>query len=407
MAYGLPYIGSKNIIARELLQQMPRRDYFVDLFAGGGAIWQAASESGKYSRYLVNEYNEQQCDFLRDCAVGICDERNEWVTRDEFVKHCIESAFLRCVWSFGNTVDSYFCASVLEDWERALFHAYEFNDYKIFKEIGFEGDTVYLDDIKRDPDLYKRKYMEYKFKNVIEIEERIKKINTQKDDRYMTRFADMLRAAENTHKLTRKEIDEYLGNNMWSHYTAKPNGQFAFPTRDNYERMRDIMPTLPICDDLDILLLSNVEKDYIILKEKINWHVSIPEKRLERLRAFHKQCERMDIVRNTDFSSKSYDELDIPKNALIYCDPPYLNTKGYGIEFDHSRFYDWCRAQKELVLISEYTMPDDFIPIFRRGKRVLLCSGVAKKAEEKLFIHKSQIPLLYKRNEGLQTKLWL
>lgn len=102
MAYGLPYQGSKNLIARELLQQMPRRDWFVDLFAGGGAMWHAAAESGKYSRCLVNEYDKRQCDFLRDCAFGVYDECNGWVTRDEFIKQCSESAFFRCVWSFGN-----------------------------------------------------------------------------------------------------------------------------------------------------------------------------------------------------------------------------------------------------------------------------------------------------------------
>lgn len=307
MAYGLPYMGSKNLIARELLQQMQRRDYFVDLFAGGGAMWQAAAESGKYSRYLVNEYNGQQCDFLRDCANGIYNECNGWVTRDEFMKHCKDSAFLRCVWSFGNTADCYFCASILEDWEHALFHAYEFNDYSLFNEIGFEGDTVYLEDIKRRPDLYKRKYEEYK----------------------------------------------------------------------------------------------GVRIDFS------KWHRCGPSTSLRRLRDFYKQCERLDILRKTDFYANSYDEVDIPENSLIYCDPPYINTAGYGVDFDHTRFYDWCRAQKELVLISEYTMPDDFIPIWRKNKSVTLCSGGAKKAEEKLFIHKSQIPLLYKRNRGYQTKLWI
>lgn len=316
MAYGLPYIGSKNLIARELLEQMPRRDYFVDLFAGGGAMWHAAAESGKYSRYLVNEYNEQQCDFLRDCADGIYNERNEWVTRDEFMQHCIESAFLRCVWSFGNTANGYFCASVLEEWEEALFHAYEFGDYSLFKNIGFDCVNVYIDDIKRRHEWYKRKYMEHK--------------------------------------------------------------------------------------DLD----AN-SKDFIILKEKREFHACSPHRRLKRLRAFYKQCERLDIVRKTDLISKSYDEVDIPENSLIYCDPPYINTTGYGVEFDHERFYDWCRAQKELVLISEYTMPDDFIPIWLKNKCVILCSGSKKKAEEKLFIHKTQIPLLYKRNGGYQTKLWI
>ena len=407
MAYGLPYIGSKNLIARELLQQMPRRDYFVDLFAGGGAMWHAAAESGKYSRYLVNEYNEQQCDFLRDCAAGIYDECNELVSSTDFLSDISKRKFLQCVWSFGNTNDSYFCASVMEDWERALFYAYEFGDYSIFKDIGFAGDTVYLEDIKRRPEWYKRKYMNFKFgDNVSEIGERIKKINTQNDDIKM-RFADMLRKAAKTHELTCAAIDDYLGNNMWGHYTAKPSGQFTFPTRENYERMREIMQTLPIHEDLEVCLLSSVEKDYIILKDKSNWHVSSPHIRLKRLRVFHKQCEWLDIVRKTDFHAKSYDEVEIPENSLIYCDPPYINTAGYGVEFDHARFYDWCRAQKELVLISEYSMPDDFIPIWRKQKAVTLCGGGAKKAEEKLFIHESKMPLLYKRNGGYQTKLWL
>ena len=316
MAYGLPYIGSKNIIARELLEQMPLRDYFVDLFAGGGAMWQAAAESRKYSRFIVNEYNELQFDFLRDCAAGIYNECNYWVSSIDFLRNTSKSKFLQCVWSFGGTDDSYFCASVLEEWEEALFHAYEFGDYSLFKNIGFDGVNVYIEDIKRRPKWYKRKYMEHK--------------------------------------------------------------------------------------DLD----AN-SKDFIILKEKREFHACPPHRRLQRLRAFRKQCERMDIVRKTDFSSKSYDEVEIPENSLIYCDPPYINTTGYGVEFDHARFYDWCRAQKELVLISEYTMPDDFIPIWQKNKKVTLCSGSAKKAVEKLFIHKRQMPLLYKRNFGYQTKLWI
>ena len=373
-------------------------------------MWQAAAESGKYSRYLVNEYNEQQCNFLRDCALGIYNERNGFVSRADFRKDIAKSKFLQCVWSFGNKFSycDYFCASVMEDWERALFYAYEFGDYSLFKNIGFYGVNVYLEDIKRITDLHKRKYIEYKIGDLESVENRIRHIKEQSDD-IKKRFADMLREAAKSHGLTGKAIDEYLGNNMWSHYTAKPSGQFAFPTRENYERLREIMPTLPIYEDAGIELLGNVEKDYIILKEKSNWHVSDPHRRLQRLRAFNKQCERMDIVRKTDFYAKSYDEVEIPENSLIYCDPPYLNTNtdGYCFDFDHARFYDWCRAQKELVIISEYSMPDDFIPIWRKNKSITLCSGGAKKAEEKLFIHKSQMPLLYKRNGCYQTKLWL
>lgn len=369
-------------------------------------MWQAAAESGKYSRYLVNEYNEQQCDFLRDCALGIYDECNGWVSHDEFMKNFSDSAFLRCVWSFGNNGNSYFCADVMEDWERALFHAYEFGDYSLFSDIGFACDTVSLDDIKRRHDWYKRKYIEHKLIEFATIEKANKQIEEQNNE-IKARFATMLREAAKTHGLTGAAIDEYLCNNMWSHYTAKPSGQFTFPTPENYERLREIMPTLPTYDKAGTELKDIQNINYDIFEKRSNWHVSRPHICIKRLRAFHKQCDWLDIVRKTDFSVKSYDEVEIPENALIYCDPPYINTAGYGVDFDNSRFYDWCRAQKELVLISEYSMPDDFIPIWRKNKSIWLCSGGAKKAEEKLFIHKSQMPLLYKRNGGYQTKLWL
>lgn len=46
------------------------------------------------------------------------------------------------------------------------------------------------------------------------------------------------------------------------------------------------------------------------------------------------------------------------------CDPPYKGTADYCVgAFDHERFYDWCRQCPNIVLISEYEMPDDFFLI--------------------------------------------
>ena len=44
----------------------------------------------------------------------------------------------------------------------------------------------------------------------------------------------------------------------------------------------------------------------------------------------------------------------------MYCDPPYIGTKGYCVEFDHEQFYEWLRNTNFPVYISEYTMPSDF-----------------------------------------------
>ena len=46
--YGLPYMGSKNFIAKWVIDHLPAVDTFVDLFAGGCAVTHATIESGKY-----------------------------------------------------------------------------------------------------------------------------------------------------------------------------------------------------------------------------------------------------------------------------------------------------------------------------------------------------------------------
>ena len=48
MNYGLPYVGSKNKIAKTIIDFLPPADHFYDLFAGGCAITHAAILSNKY-----------------------------------------------------------------------------------------------------------------------------------------------------------------------------------------------------------------------------------------------------------------------------------------------------------------------------------------------------------------------
>ena len=106
---------------------------------------------------------------------------------------------------------------------------------------------------------------------------------------------------------------------------------------------------------------------------------------LERLQNVERKRTKL-ILRTGDYRS-----LPIPDNAVVYCDPPYIGTKSYrGIKFDHKEFYDWCRSQKALVIISEYTMPDDFVWI-KSVKRVDSQGvGVRHSVTEKIFVHKSR-----------------
>lgn len=81
-------------------------------------------------------------------------------------------------------------------------------------------------------------------------------------------------------------------------------------------------------------------------------------------------------IQNVDFHCKSYDEWN-PKNMVIYCDPPYQNTKfpikyrtdtKYYDIFDNDKFWNIMRhwSKNNYVFISETTAPDDFIPIWTK-----------------------------------------
>ena len=109
--------------------------------------------------------------------------------------------------------------------------------------------------------------------------------------------------------------------------------------------------------------------------------------RLERLQSF--ENSKIDIKS----SSKSYDEIEIKPNSVIYCDIPYRNTAIYNKEkFDYDKFYDWCLKQTEPVFVSEYWMPEtDFICIAEKQKTCSLnANNNPLKSIERIFIPKHQ-----------------
>ena len=87
----------------------------------------------------------------------------------------------------------------------------------------------------------------------------------------------------------------------------------------------------------------------------------------------------------------SYDEYSDFENCLIYCDPPYKGTTSYKTgAFDHDKFWQWCRdmSKKNVVFVSEYEAPDDFICVWQGEIKTNFASqrnGATHNAVEKLF----------------------
>lgn len=88
----------------------------------------------------------------------------------------------------------------------------------------------------------------------------------------------------------------------------------------------------------------------------------------------------------------SYDELNVPDNSIIYCDPPYSNTTKYKDSFDHNQFWQWCRdkvKEGHSVFVSEYNAPDDFECVWSKEIVSSLTKNTgSKKGVEKLFVYR-------------------
>lgn len=106
-------------------------------------------------------------------------------------------------------------------------------------------------------------------------------------------------------------------------------------------------------------------------------------------------------VKNVKFlGPESYDNYN-PKNMLVYCDPPYKNNNlGSKLfrEFDHEKFWDVMRkwSKNNIVVISEWTAPSDFIEIWNT-ESVNASSSATVRYVDSLYVHETIANLLSRK----------
>ena len=119
--------------------------------------------------------------------------------------------------------------------------------------------------------------------------------------------------------------------------------------------------------------------------------------RLERLQSLQslERLERLQSLQSLQslrVTSLSYDEIDIPDDAVVYCDPPYHDRDKKLYEctarFDRCAFYDWCvRVSKtNPIFISEYSIEDDrFEVVAEKQKMTCLSALKSFNVTERLY----------------------
>lgn len=127
--------------------------------------------------------------------------------------------------------------------------------------------------------------------------------------------------------------------------------------------------------------------------------------RVDAMQTLHKGGGNTMIYSKLTTSVGDYRDVDIKDDSVIYCDIPYFQSRQYKHNkeaFDYEAFYEWCEKQEQLVIISEYWMPEDrFVRIAEKARKSSFsATNNSLERIERLFVPKRQ----YERYQVMMSK---
>ena len=377
MQYGLPYKGSKNAIAEKIVSLFPAAENFYDLFAGGCAITHRAMIEGRWQNYYANDIDVIPSLF-NSAVKGEFKNEKRWISREDFSRLKDNDLYVSICWSFGNNRSDYMYSKEIEPWKKALHYARVFGDCSELKKFGIDSNGSPAD-IRKNEEEYKDKYITWyvktKMKSPIEYETLRKNLKEKikRGEELRNYLIEALKKAN----ITQSEVNKRLGTQISGHYFGR--SQWAFPTREEYNKMRAFMPLEKDYDEI-----YGLQELYQRLQRLESLESLERLQRLQRLQSLQ-SLERLEVT------NASYERVKIKPNSVIYCDIPYEGTQGYvSGEFNHKKFYDWASEQTEPLFISSYEINDDrFEEVWSMGK-IAQFSQKNKKCIEKVFAPKEQ-----------------
>lgn len=369
--YGLPYQGSKNRIAKWIVESLPDSPVFVDLFFGGGAVTHRALEIGKYNEYIANDLQALPSLFV-DIARGNYNERiKKWISREDFKKLKGSDLLIKYMWSFSNSGDSYLYSVEKEPLFKALHYDLVLNDPSLLLEFGIVTDGS-IKDIKKNSEEYLNKYIDWFSKNVLNIKEKRARLVLKTDEERRDYLIKEVKS-----KITTKQLIELVNNTTPSHYFSK--SQWYFPTRESYEIIKEVL-NLPLeYEECTI----TTEQKAIKQLQKTNINRIGSFGRINRL----KRLKDLEVGR-IQTRQQDYRSINEPRATFYYCDPPYKATKGYENGFDYEAFEEWLATTNKPCIISDASCPRGCVLIDKTVIRNLQGGAGGSFREEGLYIQK-------------------
>ena len=126
--YGIPYKGSKNKIAKNIIEQLPSAKHFYDLFGGGGAMTHCTLLSGKYKYVHYNEFNPLVFKAFKMAINGEFEGETRWISREDFERLKDTDPYVAICFSFGNDFKTYAYGKNCEPFKKAVHYSIVFDD---------------------------------------------------------------------------------------------------------------------------------------------------------------------------------------------------------------------------------------------------------------------------------------
>lgn len=227
MSIGLPYMGSKRKIAKDIvdviLAENPNTKYVYDVFGGGGAISFEFAKRG--IKVYYNDLDTSIVELLKKVtSEGVTKEFYNWIDREEFVKAKDSKnwklGLIKTCWSFGNNYEKgYLYGKKIENSKRLLHNIIvnkcttSIDEFNLISNIEIPLDVLDSENIQ-DRRLSLMKFIKSKFGRIdLEHLERINNLqnlwkNFEKDIN-KSRMLEHLSNINNVEKLQNYNLIEF------------------------------------------------------------------------------------------------------------------------------------------------------------------------------------------------------
>lgn len=171
---GIPYMGSKRKIAKDLvdfiLERHPEVDTVYDLFGGGGQMTFEFAQRAQIKKVIYNDFDSGVTSLMKKILEdGVTEEFYEWFDMDTFheLKNGTDwkAGLVKTCWSFGGNVSKgYLYSTENERLKKPLHEAIVYHDKKAIEEFfelsGFRitDDMLFSEDIQERRKTFARNF---------------------------------------------------------------------------------------------------------------------------------------------------------------------------------------------------------------------------------------------------------